>query len=302
MQTLHKRSYVLLGLLILVWGGGWPVLKIGVEYLPPLWFSAGRLAIGTLCVFMVVAFTGHCRLPRRGDVVPIVVISVTQMSAFLGLLNLALSYVDAGRSVILCYTTPLWVLPVASLWFGEKINRWLSLGIILSGLGLMLVCDPWQLSWAQTTTWIGSSLLLLAAISMAIAVLYMRYGCAQRSVIELLPWQLLLATLTSGLVAYSLDPHPVVHWQLATWAILAFTGVLCTAFGYWAVLLITQQLPAVVSALGLLGVPAVGFLSSLLFLNEPLPGTTLFGILLLLAGLIDLVVVDSLQAKPISQQ
>ncbi|CAO4138365.1 hypothetical protein PKCBPO_00066 [Methylorubrum thiocyanatum] len=42
---------LLLGGAILLWGANWPVMKLGLGHVSPLWFSALRFATGAACLF-----------------------------------------------------------------------------------------------------------------------------------------------------------------------------------------------------------------------------------------------------------
>ena len=50
-------------------------------------------------------------------------VGLLHMGAFAALVSLGLQHVPAGRSVVLAYTTPLWVIPAARLFLGEPIGR-----------------------------------------------------------------------------------------------------------------------------------------------------------------------------------
>ncbi|MBT7943670.1 MAG: EamA family transporter, partial [Alphaproteobacteria bacterium] len=45
------RFYVLLVLVVVFWGVNWPIMKLGIQYLPPLWFAATRIFLGSLFLF-----------------------------------------------------------------------------------------------------------------------------------------------------------------------------------------------------------------------------------------------------------
>ena len=53
----------LLVLLIVTWAISWPVIKVGVASVPPLWYACLRYAIATTFLFAIVAVRGQlaCR-------------------------------------------------------------------------------------------------------------------------------------------------------------------------------------------------------------------------------------------------
>ncbi|MGE3919909.1 MAG: EamA family transporter, partial [Gammaproteobacteria bacterium] len=62
-----KTVYLLLLSIILIWGLVWPVCKVGLDYITPLWFVALRLIISVACMFPMVALIGKLSWPKRQD-------------------------------------------------------------------------------------------------------------------------------------------------------------------------------------------------------------------------------------------
>ena len=40
------RAYLLLAVVIVLWGANWPVIKVGVTLMPPLWFAFAAILLG----------------------------------------------------------------------------------------------------------------------------------------------------------------------------------------------------------------------------------------------------------------
>jgi drug/metabolite transporter (DMT)-like permease len=55
---------LVLGGAILLWGANWPVMKLGLGHVSPLWFSALRFATGAACLFAWQAARGAVWRPR----------------------------------------------------------------------------------------------------------------------------------------------------------------------------------------------------------------------------------------------
>ena len=64
------------------------------------------------------------------------------------------------------------------------------------------------------------------------------------------------------------------------------TAVIASAFGFWGVLTVSRNLPAVSSQLILMSAPAVGVVASSLILGEALDAALLVGMLLIFAGVV----------------
>src|SRR5262245_7757944 len=97
----ERRARWLLALLVLIWGASWPIIKIGVTAIPPLWFACLRYVVGTLCVLVVVTLRRELTLPSRSDWKLIIVSGVLQMATYSAFTSLALRRLPAGRASVL---------------------------------------------------------------------------------------------------------------------------------------------------------------------------------------------------------
>src|SRR6059036_2375713 len=119
----RSTAYGLLALVVILWGANWPTMKVGLHYITPLWFGCIRMGLGSACLFAYLAVIGRLALPTRHDLPVIASVGLCQMAIFQPLVNYGLQHVPAGRSSVLVYTTPLWVVPAAVLFLGEKLTR-----------------------------------------------------------------------------------------------------------------------------------------------------------------------------------
>jgi drug/metabolite transporter (DMT)-like permease len=284
----HPRStaYALLAVLMLVWGANWPVMKITIAILPPLWFVVMRLLLGAITLFAALAFIGGIRIPSRRDLVQLMTGAVLQLALYMGLIILGLRDVGAGRSSVLAYTTPLWVVPGAILFLGEKFTRLKAAGFIAGLAGVLVLFNPFAFVWSDPEVVIDNGLLMLAAFSWAAAILIVRGRAWHLTPLQLAPWQLLLGGLLlmpfAG-VAESLA-MPALSWKLT--ALMVYNGPITIGFGYWASVSIARSLPAVTSSLSFLAVPVMGIISSAWALGERIDISLLAGFGLILAGLV----------------
>lgn len=274
---------LLVGVVVL-WGANWPVMKVGLQSMPPVWFAAARMTLGAASLFAMLAVLGRLKLPTRRDLPVVFTVGALQMAAFLVLVNIALQHVEAGRSAVLAYTTPLWVTPAAMLLLGEGMNRRKLLGLALGLGGVAVLFNPLGFDWASREVLIGNGLLLAAAFSWSLAILHVRVHTWESSPLQLAPWQMVLAIPPLALLSWFSEDWSAIRWSGELAVILAYNGPLATAFCFWAVVSVNRALPATTTSLSLLAVPVAGVLASAVFLGEPLTPTLLGGLLLILAG------------------
>jgi drug/metabolite transporter (DMT)-like permease len=282
----HGQAYALLALVVFVWGANWPTMKMGLHHITPLWFAAARFWMGSLCLFALLAVQGRLALPSRRDLPVLLSVGLTQMALFQPTVNFGLSHVTAGRGAVLVYTTPLWVVPGAMLFLGEKIGalKWVGVALGLAGVGVLF--NPLGLDWTNRDVVIGSLLLMFAAMIWGIAVLHIRGHKWHLSPLQMTPWQLLLAAMLVTPVALTFEGDASPDWSPQLIYALVYNGPIATAFAFWVSTSISRALPAVTSSLSFLAVPAMGILLSLLSLGEVPDLTLLGGFGLILGGVV----------------
>lgn len=291
-------ALTLLGLVIVLWGANWPVMKVGLEYIPPLMFAGTRMLLGCICMTLVAGLAGQLRRPHRDEWVLVLGVGLLQMAAFLGLVTVALQYVPAGRSAILAYTTSLWVLPIAAIALGERLTQQRLLGFALGIGGVAVMFNPFGFDWSDPAVVTGNGLLLLAALCWALLIVYVRARRHQGPPLTLAPWQFGIAAVILLPTALIVEDAGRVDWSNPVLlSIIVYNGPLATAFTFWAIITVTRALPAVTTSIGSLGVPAFGMLASAIALGERLSGTNIAGLLLIAAGVATVTLADRGRAR-----
>ncbi|SCX55775.1 DMT family transporter [Variovorax sp. EL159] len=275
----------LLGTVAIVWGINWPVGKATLAYLPPIWTVALRTGVGALAVLVLCLLTRRLVLPRRGDIPVILSVGGLHMTAFSVLCSVGLAHVSAGRSVVLAYTTPLWVVPGAWLLLGEAPTRRRLLGAGLGLAGLLLIFNPQTFDWHDRRAVMGNAAVLLAAFCWAGSILYVRAHKWVTPPFELVFWHALLASCLLLPMALATEGVPHIEWNPALVSQLLYGGLFGIALASWAMTTVNRMLPATTTSLGLLGVPVIGIVCSSVALHEPLSVALLAALALILGGI-----------------
>jgi drug/metabolite transporter (DMT)-like permease len=281
----RREAIALLAAIAVAWGTSWPIIKAVLQYLPPMWTTGLRSAIGTAILFAISASRGAVVLPRRGDVPVVLNIALLHMVAFTGLISIGLQFVPAGRSVVLGYTTPLWVTIGARLFLGETLTASRMLGLVVGLSGLVFLFDPSTFDWGNRDAVVGNALVLLAALCWAVSILHVRAHKWISTPFQLVPWQALLATCILMLLALTFEGLPHIEWSAHLVGLLLYGGAIGIALPYWAMQTVNRSLPAITTALGLLAVPIVGVACSSIALGEPLSFALFAATVLIISGI-----------------
>jgi drug/metabolite transporter (DMT)-like permease len=285
MKKINYPIFSLFLIIVFSWGLAWPINKIGLMYMTPLWYTAARLVTGTISMLLLSLILNKFSLPERRDIPLILVIGWLQIGIYILLTNVGLAYIPAGRSALLAYTTPLWVMPIATLFFHEKSGMLRWLGFLTAVTGLIILMSPWELDWTDFHILLGVGALLLASLSWAISMFCVRHMRWTKSPLELITWQLLAGAIPVMLFAWFKEPAPSIIWNNALIASLVYTGVLVTGVSYWLGVIINKALPPLVLSLGFLIVPVISLTVSAIYMHEILNLPTIIAAALILMGL-----------------
>jgi len=284
-KKIFSSAWFLLVLVVVIWGSNWPIMKIGLRSIDPLWFTAARLGIALLAISLLLLFMGRLKRPHRQDMPIVFSLGIMQFALFVTLVNVGLTEVNAGRAALLSYTTPLWVTPGAFFFLKEPVSRLKLVGAGIGLCGLLVLFNPLGFDWSDTSVVKGNAILLAAALVWAISILHIRQHQWKGSVLELAPWQIIVALMIVVPYAWFSTTRPVI-WSTELVMILLYNGVMATSLGQWAAMRMTQILPAMTVSLGFLMVPLMGILSSTLWLHEPFTLTLGIGAVLIVGGLL----------------
>src|SRR5262249_37189732 len=128
-----------------IWGLNWSAVKLAVDELPALTFSALRL------VFAGIGMLAICRLGRlplgipRREVGPLLIMALFNVTLWHVCAAFGVSFLASGRAAILAFTMPLWAALLAVPMLGERLG-WNVLAGLVIGLAAVgvLVAPGWR--------------------------------------------------------------------------------------------------------------------------------------------------------------
>ena len=170
-------------------------------------------------------------------------------------------------------------------------------GLVIGLAGIAVLFNPLGFDFTDRSSLIGNGFMLMASLCFAIAIILVRRHPGTTPIIQLVPWQMLLGTVILVVSASAIEGAPDFQWSPALTAILAYNGPIASGFCFWAYLTVSRSLPAMDTALGSLGVPVIGVVSSALILGETLTPGSVMGLILILMGVMAVTRTESNQAK-----
>ena len=139
MNRISRRDVILLVFLTLAWGLNWPVMKYGVQDLPPVLFRVICIAGGLVALWAYARATGVSLAVGRGRWLTVLRLAIPNAIIWHLLVVLALRMLPAGRSAILGYTMPVWVVIAGLLFFHERPTSRQAFGVMSAFIGMVLL-------------------------------------------------------------------------------------------------------------------------------------------------------------------
>lgn len=275
----HWRAVAGLALLSLLWGYNWVQMKIAVHHATPIDFAALRTVLGAAVLFGFMAWQRVPFRPHRLGATTL--LGLLQTTGFFGLSMWALEAGAAGRTAILVYTMPFWVLLFAWPLLGERLSRWQWAASILSLVGLVLILQP----WAELGTRASVALAMLAGLSWGLSVIQAKkMRIKGHELLQITTWQMAIGAIPFILIAL-FSSTPPIRWTADFVIALSYNVIPGNVVAWLLWMYVVGRLPAAVAGVGLLGAPIIGLMSAWIQLGEvpqPVEGV---GMALLVCGL-----------------
>lgn len=138
MNLIHRYHKVSLVLLILIWGTGYPVMKVGLAYCPPLIFAGLRAMVGGLILAMIALKSGqplNLENTWRGMLASL----FFNVLLFFGSSAIAIQLLPSGIASILLYAQPVMVGMLAHFLLNEVLTQRKFIGLLVGFLGVAII-------------------------------------------------------------------------------------------------------------------------------------------------------------------
>jgi len=261
-----------------IWGYSWIAMKVALRHAHPFDFAAERLVMGAVLLFAIIAATGR-RLTLSGYRMAIV-LGFVQVGAFVILSHYALLTSGPGKTSVLTYTMPFWMIVFAHLLLRERMRGPQWLAVLAAFAGLLLIVSPWRLTSVQ-----GSVLAVASGAVWALAaVLSKRWPTRGADALTFTAWQLTFGAVPLVLLSLA-HAHDAPRWNGEYALTLAYSTIFATAGGWWLWTYVLSHAPAGITGLNTLAIPVIAVIASWLQLGERPPPHELVGMALIAGAL-----------------
>lgn len=250
------------------WGLNWPAMKVLLAELPVLSTRAAAGALGLAVLTSVALWRGES-LAVPGRLWPrLVVVSLLNVTAWMGLASFSLLWLAAAEATIVCYTMPVWASLMAWAILGERprAGRIAGMGFALSGLALLVAGRGLDVGLAKLP---GVAFGLGSAILFSLGTVITKRWPLGLPPTSAAVWQVAIGIAPLAVLAALFDAPDFTRLSPRDWLLMAYGGVFALGLCYLTWFGALTRLPASLASLGTLLTPMVGVASAAFFLGEP---------------------------------
>jgi drug/metabolite transporter (DMT)-like permease len=253
--------------LTLMWGVNWPMMKLSLQQLSPLYFRGSTMLLGAAWLFAYVAWRGERMWPRGREWWAIVLLGLPNVLGWHTLSILGVQELASGRAAILGFTMPIFTVLIGAAFFGERITPRVRVAVISVSvaIGLLLWHEVQSLGGKP----VGIAWMLGAAVFWAVGTLMFRRAHLTLSPLVVTVWMLLLGSMALWALAFVLEPLPDPSgFSARMWVSMAYSVLINYGFAQLIWFGMARNLPPATSAMSVMAIPLVGTLSATFIVGE----------------------------------
>lgn len=268
---------VMLLVTAIVWGSGFVVTAIALEYLTANQVMAGRFVLATF--ILTILFGYKFKNIRKSTVWKGAILGAILYIAFV-LQTVGLQYTTPSKNAFLTAINVVLVPIIAYLIYKRKIDRYEIVGSIVAIIGISFL----SLQGSMTIN-IGDVFSLACAVAFAFDIFYTNLFVKKEDAISLTIVQFITASSISVAVVFFQGDIPTAIEKEAAYS-LVYLAVFSTAIAYLFQNMAHQYTTATKAAIILSTESVFGMLLSVFFLHEVLTGRMVTGAALIIVAIL----------------
>lgn len=263
---LTRKQLLALIALTLMWGVNWPMMKLSLRELSPLYFRAITMTLGASWLWLFFRARGVRMLPHGTEWKTVVTLALPNMLGWHTISIFGVKELSSGRAAILGFTMPIWTVLLGALFLGQKLTlrvAWATLAVA-AAIALLMAHELHNLTGRP----LGVLWMELAALSWAIGTLMMRRLTITLPTEALAVWMMLLTSVCLWVLALVAEPVPSFQFSSAMWGSLVYGVFINYGFAQIIWFGLARNLPPATSAMSVMAIPLIGTLSATIVVGE----------------------------------
>lgn len=281
--TPQATVWVELGLMSLMWGSAFLLMKVAVPTVPAFTMAAARGLLAAVLLWVAIRATRRAKQQSNDRWVPALILGTVSGWLPNVLTAWALLRLDSSVAGMLSAASPIFVVILAHFFLtNERIHGSQGMGIIIGFVGVALIIGVTPGSFGEADL-AGQLAMVTVSLSYAVGAVYAR-RIGPQDAPQLAMRQQLVAGLVALFVAIALEqPWTVNPDPIAVAAIIGL-AVWASAIPIWIYFRMLAHTKAITVSLVAYLIPAVAVILGALVLGEALELTSAVGLVVVLTG------------------
>ena len=294
------RMLLCLAIVYLVWGSSYLATSIGVHVLPPLLFGGVRFVLSGLMLYGIARALGSRARVTASEWRHVFIVGLGTVFISNGCNTWAMQWVASNQAALLNASPAFWI-PLFGM-FGARahaVSRRVALGLLAGFAGTALVVLPRAAAHAVGGAGgAGGELtptlvILFGCLAWSLATIYLRNVRSQLDILTFTALQMLCGGIMMLLLGFWRGDAALWSWSGPGLLAMAYMAIFSSCLGYTAYAWLTKHsTPSHVASYAFVN-PAIATVLGWWVLNEQLSTPQVFGMTILLVGVMLVIWPDS---------
>lgn len=273
-------------ILCLIWGTTWFFIKIGLEDLPPITFAAARFILALLILAFIIYFQKIPLPQTRREWKLMALTGILQFSVNYSLVFWSEQYISSGLAAVLQAMITVFGLVLAWIHLPDEKITGLKIAAVLMGIAGVATIFIEQLHINSVMAFVGCVAIVVGAYAGAQASILVKAKGANLHPASMLFAQMLFGILPVIIYAVVREGNPFLfNWSGKAIFSVFYLTILGTIAAFWLYYWLLNRVESTKAMTISLVTPLIAVVIGAIFLGEKLPPQTVFGGILILAGI-----------------
>ncbi|MBX7127487.1 MAG: EamA family transporter [Cyclobacteriaceae bacterium] len=282
----NGKAYLALGVLCIVWGTTYLVLRIGVTQFPAFLFSMIRFLIAGPLLAGLVILSGRAGWPSWQTIKTQAIIGFFPITIGISVVGWGEVVVSSSVAAILCSLMPIWVLLInLVINRKERPTPVIVTGLVVGLAGVLLIFSEHLVEFTHGEYLTGIVAILLANGCWAIGSILTKKAGHQSDPFLNAGLQMFFGGLYLIPISLVFDDYSQIAWNTDIVMALAYMILVGSVAAYACYFYAINQLPMTLVSLYAYVNPAIAFLLGWIILDEKMSVGIFAGMMVVLAGI-----------------
>lgn len=280
-------TYLTVLFVTFLWGVNVVIIKVLLDYLPPLTMTAFRIFMAGIVVILILIYNRHLRNLTKREWKYTIMASVLGVVGHQILLTVGLLQTTAGNTAIILALVPLTTSILAIIFLNDHLTKLRFVGISFGLVGVCIVIFNGTEGVLGIN--IGDLYIFLSMLVQAMSFIYIKKATATLDSKQMTGIMLIVGSFILFILSLMVEPNGVSQFSnlnIFIWTIFIISAVFSTAIGHILYNSAIHKIGAGQTAVFNNFVPFFGVISSAIFLGERIVPSQILGFIFIVTGVL----------------